>query len=106
MRPSDFHGNAASRAAPFRISTYQALSNRLNVNVVAVDYRGFADSNGVPSEKGLVRDAHAAWDWVLARREGTIDEKTSGISIMAQSLGTGVAAQLGRELAEKGTSGA
>ncbi|PWN49067.1 alpha/beta-hydrolase [Violaceomyces palustris] len=101
------HGNAANRAAPFRVSTYSLLTNRLPVNVVAIDYRGFGDSQGDPCERGLVLDARAAWDWVIQRRgtkdEPTADDQERGVVIMGQSLGTGVAAKLGQELTLEGT---
>ena len=60
-----FHGNAATRAVGFRIQHVTTYSKHFSANVVAVDYRGYGDSEGSPSEKGLIVDAHAAWDWVL-----------------------------------------
>lgn len=88
-----FHGNAATRAFKARILHYQALSSRLAANVLAIDYRGFADSTGSPSEEGLTRDARAAWDWLV--NNGAEQED---ILIVGHSLGTGVSMQLGAEL--------
>lgn len=88
-----FHGNAATRAFHARILHYQALSSRLAANVLAIDYRGFADSTGSPSEEGLTRDARAAWDWLV--HNGAEPED---ILIVGHSLGTGVSMQLGVEL--------
>jgi abhydrolase domain-containing protein 12 len=88
-----FHGNAATRAFHVRIMHYQALSSRLGANVLAIDYRGFAESTGQPSEAGLVRDGRAAWDWLTA--QGAREED---ILVMGHSLGTGVASQLAVEL--------
>ncbi|KAF9462988.1 Alpha/Beta hydrolase protein [Collybia nuda] len=85
-----FHGNAATRAFHVRISHYQAFSSRLGSNVLVIDYRGFAESTGQPSEKGLVRDGKAAWDWLIS--QGANQEN---IVIVGHSLGTGVASQLG-----------
>jgi len=65
----------------------------LAANVLAIDYRGFADSTGSPSEEGLTRDARAAWDWLV--NNGAEQED---ILIVGHSLGTGVAMQLGAEL--------
>ncbi|KAF8895313.1 Alpha/Beta hydrolase protein [Infundibulicybe gibba] len=92
-----FHGNAATRAFHARIQHYQGFSTRLAANVLAIDYRGFADSSGSPSEAGLVRDARAAWDWLV--QHGT---KESDILIIGHSLGTGVTSQLAAQLADEG----
>ncbi|KAF9013358.1 hypothetical protein BDQ17DRAFT_596341 [Cyathus striatus] len=62
-----FHGNAATRAFSVRVQHYKAFSSRLHANVLAIDYRGFGESTGIPSEKGLVTDARAAWDWLISR---------------------------------------
>jgi fermentation-respiration switch protein FrsA (DUF1100 family) len=77
-----FHGKAGSlgnRAAQF------AALTRSGHGLLAIDYRGFGDSTGFPSEPGLYRDAEAAFDW-LAK---LIDPKR--IAIIGESLGTGVA---------------
>ena len=67
------------------------------MNVVAIDYRGYGDSEGDPSEDGLVRDARAAWDYVFSR------SGRSDIVLFGQSLGTGVASKLARQLHQQGT---
>ncbi|KAG5648398.1 hypothetical protein DXG03_004972 [Asterophora parasitica] len=92
-----FHGNAATRAFKARILHYEAYSSRLGANVLAIDYRGFGDSTGKPSEPGLVTDARAAWDWLVA--QGTKEED---ILIAGHSLGSGVAAQLAAQLSDEG----
>ncbi|KAF8635826.1 hypothetical protein AX15_000025 [Amanita polypyramis BW_CC] len=84
-----FHGNAATRAAKPRVRYYRAFTARLGVNVLAIDYRGFADSTGTPTEAGLVRDGRAAFDWLLSN-----GAKPEDILIMGHSLGTGVSSQL------------
>lgn len=38
-----------------------------NVNVITIDYRGFGNSQGTPSEEGLRMDARATWDWLVER---------------------------------------
>lgn len=68
----------------------------MSANVIAIDYRGFGDSDGVPTEAGLVKDARAAWDWIKARSG---DQK---VMVMGQSLGTGVAAKLTEDLVLEG----
>lgn len=92
-----FHGNAATRAFHARILHYEAYSSRLSANVLAIDYRGFADSTGKPSEAGLVRDGRAGWDWLIAQ-----GAKAEDILVVGHSLGTGVSAQLAAELSEEG----
>jgi abhydrolase domain-containing protein 12 len=66
---------------------------------LAIDYRGFADSTGKPSESGLVRDARTAFDWLV-----TQGKKPQDILIIGNSLGTGVSAQLGAQLAAENIS--
>jgi abhydrolase domain-containing protein 12 len=93
------HGNAGSRAAPFRIAHYSGFTSRIGANVLAIDYRGFGDSTGYPSEDGLARDAQAAWEWLLAR-----GAKPQDILIVGHSMGTGVAARLASELGHEGVT--
>lgn len=85
------HGNAMSRAAPFRIAAYSALTSRIEANVVAIDYRGFGDSEGTPSEEGLVHDAYTAYRWILSHQDG---KDRPSVTVFGQSLGTGIAALL------------
>lgn len=92
-----FHGNAATRAFTARVQHYTAFTSRFGANVLAIDYRGFADSTGTPSEVGVIRDARAAWDW-LARKGVDGDE----VLIVGHSLGTGIGAGLVKELERDG----
>jgi abhydrolase domain-containing protein 12 len=92
-----FHGNAASRAAPHRVNFYSKWTSRAKVNVLAIDYRGFADSEGTPTEEGLGVDAKTSWDWLVSR-----GAKPAKILIFGQSLGTGVAAKLAYALSTEG----
>ena len=91
------HGNAATRACSVRIQYYQGFSSRLGANVLAIDYRGFADSTGQPSEAGLLSDARSAFDWLVAH-----GKRVEDILIVGQSLGTGVSGMLGAELSSEG----
>ena len=87
------HGNGGTRATAPRVRHYAGFSARLRANVLVPDYRGYADSEGSPSEVGLVRDARAAWDWLLAH-----GARSENVLVVGHSLGTAVAAQLGAEL--------
>jgi pimeloyl-ACP methyl ester carboxylesterase len=96
---------AANRAAPHRVRGYSAYSN-LDCNVLAVDYRGFGDSTGTPSEKGLIKDARTVWDFVIRHDSGhgIKAEGDRGVILIGQSLGTGVVAGLAGQLAKEGKS--
>jgi uncharacterized protein len=56
--------------------------------LVAVSYRGYAGSTGHPSERGLLQDAAAAYDFAAARYAA------GRIIVWGFSLGTGVAVAL------------
>ena len=51
-----------------------------------VNYRGYGGSTGAPSEKALVSDALAVWDWARAEH--------SEVAVVGRSLGSSVAVQL------------
>jgi uncharacterized protein len=61
----------------------EALAAR-GYGLLALSYRGYAGSTGSPSEKGLLTDGLAAFDWLAARLDG-------GTVLLGQSLGSGVA---------------
>ncbi|KAF8918827.1 Alpha/Beta hydrolase protein [Mucidula mucida] len=90
------HGNAATRAFSARVQHYTAFSARMHANVLAIDYRGFAESSGSPSEDGLVCDARAAWEWLISQ-----GARGEDILIVGHSLGTGVGARLAAELSDE-----
>jgi len=81
-----FHGNAGNIS--HRLDSI-AIFNRLGLDVLIVDYRGYGQSTGSPSEAGTYRDARAAWDWLLAR--GVVPER---IVVFGRSLGGAVGAWL------------
>ncbi|KAF7365452.1 AB hydrolase-1 domain-containing protein [Mycena venus] len=94
-----FHGNAATRALNARIQHYTAFSSRLSANVFAIDYRGYGDSTGAPTQPGVARDARAAWNWLIKNGAAADD-----ILIVGHSLGTGVSALLAAELSDEDIS--
>lgn len=58
------HGNTGSRANGHRVEVYKTL-RRLGYHVIAIDYRGFADSSDVsPTERGCVADALAVYSFI------------------------------------------
>lgn len=82
-----FHGNASNIAN--RAPVYAFLHD-LPANVLALEYRGYGHSEGKPSEKGLYRDADAAYAYLINTK--ATDRKT--IISFGQSLGTAIAAYL------------
>ena len=50
---------------------YDALGmfQKVKANIMLVDYRGYGQSEGSPSQEGLVMDAEAALDYLLLRRD-------------------------------------
>lgn len=59
--------------------------------LVALSYRGYAGSSGSPSERGLILDAHAAYDYASARYP------PQRLVVWGFSLGTGPAVALAAE---------
>lgn len=58
------HGNTGSRANGHRMELYKTL-RKLGYHVIAIDFRGFADSSDhMPTEKGCVSDSLAAYIYV------------------------------------------
>lgn len=57
-------------------------------SVLVLQYRGYADSTGSPTEEGLVIDGTAAFDWLRNR----VGERP--IVVLGRSLGGAVAAQI------------
>lgn len=92
------HGNAATRAAYGRVQYYTGFTSRLQTNVLAIDYRGYGDSPGSPTPRGLATDARAAFDWLVAN-----GAKPEDVLIVGHSLGTAVASSLAVSLSEERT---
>lgn len=82
-----FHGNGGNIS--HRIETLE-IFNRLGLNVLIVDYRGYGLSEGKPSEDGTYRDAEAAWDY-LTQQKAVPPEN---IILFGRSLGGAVAVYL------------
>lgn len=82
-----FHGNAGNIA--HRID-YAVMFNRLGYDTLLVDYRGYGESTGEPSEAGTYRDAAASWAWLTQTR----GIKPADIVIFGESLGGGIATWL------------
>jgi fermentation-respiration switch protein FrsA (DUF1100 family) len=70
----------------------------LGLNVLVIDYRGYGDSTGTPSEQGMYQDAETAWRYLRDTRHADAQE----IVVYGHSLGGAVASWL----AAKHTPGA
>ena len=60
----------------------------MGYHVLAIDYRGFGDSESFPTEEGLVEDAKAAYRWMVENYVAYPHY------IWGHSLGSGVALQV------------
>jgi len=85
-----FHGNAGNIS--HRLHTLRQLHD-LDLSVFIIDYRGYGQSEGSPSEDGLHRDAEAAWQYLTDTR----GIATEDIVVLGRSLGASVAAWLAAE---------
>ena len=81
------HGNAGNIS--HRLESIQ-IFNRLGLDVLIVDYRGYGESTGTPTEEGTYHDAMAAWRYLTMERR--VDP--ARIVIFGRSLGGSVAAWL------------
>lgn len=90
-----FPGNAGNRS--YRREQL-ILLGLLNAHVLIVDYRGYADNDGVPTEKRLAADARSVWNY-LTRELGVPADR---VIIYGESLGGGVAVRLTSELCQAG----
>ena len=83
-----FHGNAGNISS--RLGNLEQLHDRLGVNVFLFDYRGYGQSQGTPSERGLYLDAEAARAYLNSRG----DVRSDRIVYFGRSLGGAVAVNL------------
>ncbi len=82
-----FYGNMETVGA---LGPILAALRPAGIGLLALDYRGYGQSGGTPTEPGLYHDADAAWGWLAARRE--ID--STRIAVYGRSLGAAVALYL------------
>jgi uncharacterized protein len=84
-----FQGNASNLG--HRTKKLNAFISQ-GFNVMAVSYRGYGNSGGSPSEEGLYRDGRTAIQYLLGQQV-----PIGNIILYGESLGSGVAVQLGTE---------
>ena len=85
-----FHGNAGNIS--HRLDSIRQFRD-LGLSVFIIDYRGYGQSEGRTTEKGIYRDADAAWRYLTEGR-GIV---ASDIVIFGRSLGASVASRLARK---------
>ena len=90
-----FAGNAGNRLS--RVSQLD-LYNSLGCDALLVDYRGYAENAGAPSEADLLRDARTVWDFAT----NTLKVPPERIVISGESLGGGVATALASQVCREG----
>ena len=84
------HGNAGNVTSSL-LPRFYARMHALGLNVAAIDYRGYGDSEKrTPSEAGLYADARALYEWLHTVRH----VPSSRIIIYGYSLGSGPATEL------------
>jgi uncharacterized protein len=83
-----FQGNAG--ASNLRVERFKWLTAE-GTGLLALSYRGYGGSSGKPSEAGLIRDAHAAYDFARAH------SPANRIVLFGESMGTAVAIALAAE---------
>ena len=81
-----FHGNGGNIS--IRLDQYQEIHRRYGAAILAIDYRGYGRSEGVPSERGFYADALAAYNLATELHPG------KKIVLFGRSMGGPVAAQL------------
>ncbi|CAN9502388.1 unnamed protein product [Ophioblennius macclurei] len=91
------HGNVGTRAIHHRIQLVKILS-AAGFHVFSLDYRGFGDSSGEPSEAGLTHDAFSLYRWVKKHSPGSL------VCLWGHSLGTGVATNSAVKILEQGSA--
>ncbi|HEB58558.1 MAG TPA: alpha/beta hydrolase [Gammaproteobacteria bacterium] len=85
------HGNAGNishRGDSVRIF------HRLGLDILIIDYRGYGQSSGSPSEEGLYTDARTAWHYLTVQRNIPAHQ----ITLFGRSLGGVVATRLASEV--------
>lgn len=81
------HGNAGNIS--HRLDSI-AVFHELGLDTFIIDYRGYGQSQGKPSEEGTYRDAEAAWEYLVTQR----GMDPARVIVFGRSIGGGVAAWL------------
>ena len=82
-----FHGNAGNIS--HRLDSIRQFQN-LGLSVLIIDYRGYGQSDGRTTEKGIYSDADAAWRYLTEDRGIPAND----IVVFGRSLGASAASRL------------
>lgn len=82
-----FHGNGGNMS--HRASSVSVF-HKLKLNVLIIDYPGYGESDGIPTEQGLYQSAGAAWEFLISDKKFNNDN----VIIFGRSLGGAVAVDL------------
>ena len=85
-----FHGNGGNIAD--RSIRVKPLLNA-GMGLLMLNYRGYGDNEGKPSEKGLIKDAQSALNFLLNKENIELEK----IILLGESLGTAMAIKLASE---------
>ena len=91
-----FHGNGEIVADYDEMGP---LYNRLGLNFLAVDYRGYGRSTGSPAITAMMQDCHAIFDFLLKWLEN--QGRTGSLIVMGRSLGSASALELASRYKER-----
>ena len=83
-----FHGNAGNLSN--RVYKLNQMS-KLDLNILILAWRSFSGNNGEPTEQNLYNDAHKTIEWLNSK-----GVKNDNIILYGESLGTGIAVELGQ----------
>ena len=89
-----FHGNGEI------VADYNELGsvyNQMNLNFMAVDYRGYGRSTGTPTVSAMMQDCHQILDFVIDWLQAK--QFTGPLIVMGRSLGSASALELAAERA-------
>ena len=84
-----FHGNAGNIS--HRVDNLSMLHEKLGVNILIFDYRGYGRSEGKASETGMYLDAEAVREYLSSRDDVDLD---GGLVLFGRSLGSAVAVEM------------
>ncbi len=90
--------NAGHLPNAIRAPSFHTFTDTSNYHLLAIDYRGFGQSSGFPTEDGLINDASALVDFAI-HTAGVAPDR---IVLLGQSLGTAVASAVAERYAHRG----
>lgn len=91
-----FPGTSGHRG--YRSGAIEMLT-RLGCDVLLIDYRGYGDNAGEPSERHQARDSHAVWRFAIDK----LHVPAERIVLYGESIGGAVSIRLAAELCRDGT---